>query len=496
MQEHSHRRPMGAATRARPHPVGRHLTAMTRSALSRPISLAIEDGVLGVDSSLFDYGCGRGGDVQRLRELGHEVDGWDPVHAPNGVPHSADVVNLGFVVNVIEDQFERQEVLRHAWSLAGHTLIVAARPEWEARGVTGRPFGDGWMTGKGTFQKFYGQEEMRAWIDSTLHVRSVAAAPCVFYVFRDEQDALTFRARQVRRTGTPRIPVSRVLFETHRDLLEALCHFIDERGRLPERAELAEATALIPAFGSINSAFATVRRFTEPERWDRARQRAADNLSVYLALAAFGGRPRLSDLPDDLQRDVRSLFGSYKSATAQADRLLFGAGRTEDVNRAVAEMTVGKILPDAVYVHTSALSTLPPVLRVYEGCAQVLVGTVDDATIVKLSRSERKVSYLAYPTFDRDPHPPLATSLRADLRSFDIRRRDFSESTNPPVLHRKETFVDKDYPGRAKFARLTAQEERAGLLGGPGTGSLATWAELLEVEGYQLAGHRLVRRQR
>ena len=269
----------------------------------------------------------------------------------------------------------------------------------------------------------------------------------------------------------PGCPYHRVLFETHREALEALAQFIDERGRLPEPGELDEGPALIEAFGSVKAAYGVVRRFTDPDRWTAAQQRAADNLLVYLALAAFGGRPRISGLPDDLQWDVRALFGSYKSATAQADQLLFAAGRGEDLNRAVAAMSVGKILPDAVYIHSSALSTLPPVLRVYEGCAQVLVGTVDDATLVKLNRIERKVSYLSYPEFDRDPHPALAISLRADLRSFDVRQRDFRASSNPPVLHRKETFVAEDYPGRTKFARLTAQEERAGLLGGPGTGT-------------------------
>ncbi len=156
-------------------------------------------------------------------------------------------------------------------------------------------------------------------------------------------------------------------------------------------------------------------------------------------------------------------------------------------------MKTGKVLPDAVYVHTSALATLPPVLRVYEGCAQVLVGTVDEATLVKLSRVERKVSYLSYPEFDRDPHPALAWSIRTDMRSFDVRHRDFRAFANPPILHRKETFVDEGYPGREKFARLTAQEERAGLLGGPGIGTRAAWSELLEVENFRLAGHRLVR---
>jgi hypothetical protein len=41
-----------------------------------------------------------------------------PVYAPNGARREADVVNLGYVVNVMEDPSERREVLRRAWSLA------------------------------------------------------------------------------------------------------------------------------------------------------------------------------------------------------------------------------------------------------------------------------------------------------------------------------------------------------------------------------------------
>jgi DNA phosphorothioation-associated putative methyltransferase len=201
----------------------------------------------------------------------------------------------------------------------------------------------------------------------------------------------------------------------------------------------------------------------------------------------------MSDLPDDLQRDVRFLFGSYRSAVQEADRLLFATGRHEDIDEAIKSSPVGKVLPDAFYVHVSALVTLPPVLRVYEGCAQVLVGTVDEATIVKLQRVERKVAYLSYPQFDKVAHPSLASSLRADLRTFDVKWTDFRESDNPPILHRKELFVNEDYPGFARFQRLSEQEDRAGLLSGPGVGTRKTWTELLEVEGWQIHGHVLRR---
>ena len=68
-----------------------------------------EDGV-----SVFDYGCGRGDDIRLLRNLGHDATGWDPAHAPTNDKSPAQLVNLGYVINVIEEPTERVETLRAA----------------------------------------------------------------------------------------------------------------------------------------------------------------------------------------------------------------------------------------------------------------------------------------------------------------------------------------------------------------------------------------------
>src|SRR5690349_1140737 len=107
--------------------VDRGRTAMHRTELSRPVSLALADGVLEPTDSVFDYGCGRGADVVRLRELGINASGWDPVHSATNPKLSANVVNLGYVVNVIESASEREAALLEAWKLASRVLIVAAR---------------------------------------------------------------------------------------------------------------------------------------------------------------------------------------------------------------------------------------------------------------------------------------------------------------------------------------------------------------------------------
>jgi len=150
---------------------------MARSFLSRPVQRAIEDGVIRDETSVFDFGCGRGGDIKRLSSMGFNVGGWDPAHAPSAPKRSADVVNIGYVVNVIEDPHERAAALTEAWSLAREALVVAARLDWEARGLNAEEHSDGVITDHDTFQKFFRQEELRGWIDITLGVRSVAAAP-------------------------------------------------------------------------------------------------------------------------------------------------------------------------------------------------------------------------------------------------------------------------------------------------------------------------------
>ena len=50
--------------------------------------------------------------------------------------------------------------------------------------------------GADTFQKYYTQDELRAWIDGTLNTRSVAAAPGIFYVFRHQDAAQRLLANQ------------------------------------------------------------------------------------------------------------------------------------------------------------------------------------------------------------------------------------------------------------------------------------------------------------
>ena len=94
--------------------VARERTARWRASLSRPALLALQSGLMPQGASIFDFGCGLGGDVEGFRKLGFPANGWDPAYRAHTGVSRADVVNLGYVINVIENLEERVEVLLRA----------------------------------------------------------------------------------------------------------------------------------------------------------------------------------------------------------------------------------------------------------------------------------------------------------------------------------------------------------------------------------------------
>lgn len=475
--------------------IERHRTAIRRNDLSKPIRTAIEDQLISERTTVLDYGCGRGDDVRNLGTLGVKVVGWDPEFQRNSVISPSDIVNLGYVVNVIEDPEERAEVLKSAWNCTRQTLVVSARVNGDPESAGQKRFGDGCLTRLGTFQKFFEQSELRDWIEANLGQPPVAAAPGIFYVFRsDEQRHLFVSSRYRRRLRAPSPRMSDLLFEKHKPLFEILMSFFTSRGRLPVPGELAGSEQIINELGSLKRAFAVVRRVTGTEQWEIISTERRKDLLVFLALAMFPRCPALRELPDVLQHDIRAFFSAYGNARSEARNLLFSVGKMDLIDSVCQQAKQGKLLPEALYVHTTGINMLPPELRVYEGCARVLAGRVEGATIVKFSRREPKITYLLYPDFDTDPHPELAASLRVHLQTLKLKYQEFDGASNRFILHRKETLVPGDYPLWTKFARLTKREEAEGLFDAPETiGRRDHWQALLAEKGLRLRGHQLVR---
>ncbi|MEG4856800.1 DNA phosphorothioation-associated putative methyltransferase [Microcoleus sp. K1-B6] len=169
-------------------------------------------------------------------------------------------------------------------------------------------------------------------------------------------------------------------------------------------------------------------------------------------------------LPAQIRKDIKGLFDNYQKACTLADLMLYSLGKPDIVADCCEDSAIGYKQPGSVSVHVSALEELDPLLRLYEGCANRTIGRLDGATIIKFYARKPQISYLFYPDFDTNPHPALHTSMHIDLRDLSVSYHDFSDVYNPPILVRKKAFVTASYPHYDKFAKLTRQEEKLGIL--------------------------------
>ncbi len=476
--------------------IERHKAAIARNDLSKPVRLALEANLFNPNTTFFDYGCGLGGDVKRVASRGYISNGWDPYYRPEIIPATADIVNIGYIINVIESQAERREALIKAWAIARQVLIVAAQV-LVAQGNSQIAYGDGVVTSRNTFQKYYDQTELKTYIDQVLEVDAIPVSLGVYFVFRDESQAERFRASRFRsRTTTPRVRVRSKRFEDYQELLTPLMAFVAERGRLPITNELTAESELVTEFGSLRRAFQVILQATDPQEWEAISEKRRQDLKVYLALTKFGHRPKIGALESEVQNDIKALFGNYKQACMEADEMLFSLGDLSRISTCCRQSKIGKRLPDSLCIHVSALENLAPLLRLYEGCASRTIGRMENATLIKFHTAKPKISYLVYPDFETAPHPALQTSMQIDLRDLHVTYRDYDTVENPPILHRKETFIATDNPLYEKFANLTQQEEAWGLLDHSNSiGTRKQWQRRLEENCAELRGHRVIWRK-
>ena len=473
--------------------IERHKAALKRSELSRPVRIALEADLFEEGTTFFDYGCGCGEDVKQIASQGYSSSGWDPYYRPDTELEAADIVNLGYIVNVIEDIAERRQALIRAWELTRRVLIVSAQVLVDDRRRGLVAYGDGIVTNRNTFQKYYEQEELKLYIDQVLEVESIPAGLGIYVVFRNEAEAESFRASRLYSSlSTPKIQAQVRNFEDYRELLTPLMDFYTRRGRLPVKGELSSEAAIKEEFRSYQRAFKVILQATSHQEWEAIAEKRRQDLLVYLALGKFSGRPTIRKLAPDIKADVKALFGSYKQACTIADLLLINVGDLQKIANLCKSSNVGKQLNGAIAVHISALEKLPPLLRLYEGCASRNFYRLENANIVKLYYNKPKITYLVYPEFDTQAHPVLQATMEVDLHNLSVTYHDISDETNPLILHQKDTLVAPDYPSYKKFVRLTKKEQKSGLLENrDAIRRLHGWLRCLREHEVTIEGHKL-----
>ncbi|MBE9397771.1 DNA phosphorothioation-associated putative methyltransferase [Pontibacterium sp. N1Y112] len=444
--------------------IDRHLTAITRYELSSPFKCLAKHGYLNGNHSVFDYGCGKGDDLRELEAHGLNVGGWDPNFRPDTEQLESDIVNLGFVINVIENIDERIEAIQRAFALSKRLLVISAMIAGEATISKFAPYKDGILTSRNTFQRYYSQSELQDFIERTLEDDAIAVAPGIFYVFKDKLQEQEFLSNRHKRrqlwkqlTGdSDRKNVSaEMLFVTHKSLLDKFWMKCLELGRLPANDEFVCSSELREALGSHQKAFRILGQCVDTSDFARAQQMRKEDLLVYFALALFGKRKTYSDMPEAMKRDIRVFFDKYKSVIDEAKKLLFSLGDVSLINglcnKAHEELPASHLNPGhSLIVHEKFVGLLPSALRIYVGCAAQLFGDLEDIDLVKIHITSGKVSFMNYEGFDSSPLPLLKERIKVKLRQQDVDFFEYTGCFTSPSLYWKSIYIDPSFPDYKK----------------------------------------------
>lgn len=215
-------------------------------------------------------------------------------------------MNLGYVLNVIENVQEREQTLRAAFALSRRVLVVAVRVDQWLN--SGREFSDGLLTNSGSFQKIYTQAEFRQYLETVLGRKPYMAGLGIAYVFRDEAVESQHLARlSITPAKRERANLSsqfaadldgKELIETTRKL-----------GRSPLDSEFDQYPELLLRFGSRARIERLVMAVLNPETLTKSREAKGNDILTFLAMLQLRGvRPPNSAIaPGDARRHQTAL---------------------------------------------------------------------------------------------------------------------------------------------------------------------------------------------
>jgi DNA phosphorothioation-associated putative methyltransferase len=444
--------------------VERHRTAIKRYDISRPVKIALDRGILQKRHKFFDYGCGHGMDLEALGGLGYTVAGWDPAFRPKARKEKADIVNLGYVLNVIEEPRERIEALKNAFALAERALVVSTMVAGQETLAHVRPYKDGYLTKSNTFQKFFIPGELEELIESALGKEAVTLAMGICVVFRDDDEAEQFEASRNRRridwseisaqlqfSSPSKRERSRVdRYELHRELLDSFWNCLLDLGRAPEPGEFDHLAEVRRVANGLSKAVNLTVQKNGLELFEAAKRARSEDVLVYLAMTQFRKKFLRREIPLRVKNDIRAFFGDVPAAQKKARDVLFAAGDPMEVELAVEGLNFGVYDEDEEQFtfHRSLLDRLPPLLRVYVQCGALRYGDPQEADLIKIHVSSGKLTFLHYEKFDKSREPTLNTRIKINLRTQFV--QVFDHRPEKQALFNKKQFSEIRTPKKVK----------------------------------------------
>ncbi len=436
--------------------IDRHKTAIERNQLSQPMQILARHDYLNGDWSILDYGCGKGDDLRELEAHGIDVSGWDPAHNEEGTLINSDIVNLGFVLNVIEDRSERDETMRRAWAYAEKLIVIAVMVAGESTINQFQQYKDGVITSRNTFQRYYSQGEFRYYVESTLQETAIPVGQGILIVFKDKLEEQTFLANRQhikrdwsqktkRQLKTYQPTIRKDLIEKHTELFSDFWNTCLELGRIPANSEFEYSDQIRRITGSHNKAYHALSTHYGTELMLEAEAKRKQDLQVYFALGLFEKRKPHTQIPDGLKRDIKAFYQSYNAALEDANEALFSVGNPaiiqEACEQAFKELQCGLMAEGHSYTfHKDFLGDLPPTLRIYVGCATQLYGDLEDIQLIKAHIRSGKVSLMGYDDWDKET-PCMTERIKIKMREQDVDFFDYGQRFVSPPLLNKELYV-------------------------------------------------------
>lgn len=439
--------------------IDRHKTAIVRHELSAPMKVLAKHGYLEGNHSIFDYGCGRGDDLRELEAHGLDALGWDPNYRPDSDRVMADVVNLGFVLNVIEDQDERLEALLGAWELSKRVLVISVMLANDSYVSQFKSYKDGVITSRNTFQKYYAQSEIKSYIERSLIEEAIAVAPGIFFVFRDKIEEQRYLQNKYKRHHswqqlTSPVPIdtkdkAKLIITQNNELFDSFWQACLELGRIPTNEEFEQSEQIRGLIGSHKKVFSLLQEMFDTQEFELAERQRKEDILLYVAMGLFEKRKPYASQSDSFQRDIKALFGEYKTAVNLATELLFSISDFDLINRQCKK--AHEVIPASILnvghsliFHKQYIDDLPLLLRTYVGAGLQMYGEIGEhIDLIKIHTTSGKLTLTNYDDFNQSV-PFLVERIKIRMADQDIDFFDHMDEFKRPPLLNKHLLLGAD----------------------------------------------------
>jgi DNA phosphorothioation-associated putative methyltransferase len=395
-------------------PIIRWRTALSRNSQSYPVSQLIESGILTPETKFFDYGCGRGDDIRILTDLGYKAIGWDPHFAPNTTLENYDIVNLGYVLNVIEDIIERNNTLRKSFSLCQKALVVSVMLASKSV-ATGQRFGDGYISSKDTFQKYYTQTELITYIKTILNVTPYSLAPGVCVIFKDnvmegsyfsklsEKRNNLSQITSIKRKAAREESISQSILQCDREF-NSLIEQWQLLGRQPLTEEIEFRESLIKSFGSIDKALRIAQKFVDQDIVAKSYSNHRNDLLVYLAIRLHSSPSFYSSIPSSLRLNIKHYFSNFQTLKSEAAILINDAKNPDIIHKNIKQSlddNLGWADDEGSYFFSTKIyKELPILIRFLLGCCEFILPSLFENDLIIIHQDTRTFTIIKTNNFN------------------------------------------------------------------------------------------------